>query len=34
MAENGRVTPIVRREDVALRGEHNLENLLAAFTAV
>ena len=22
------------REDVALRGEHNLENLLAAFTAV
>ena len=28
------VTPIVRREDVALRGEHNLENLLAAFTAV
>ena len=30
MAENGRVTPIVRREDVALRGEHNLENLLAA----
>ena len=24
----------MRREDVALRGEHNLENLLAAFTAV
>ena len=33
MAEDARVTPIVRREDVALRGEHNLENLLAAFTA-
>ena len=34
MAENGRVTPIVRKEDVGLRGEHNLENLLAAMTAV
>ena len=34
MAENGKVTPIVRKEDVGLRGEHNLENLLAAMSAV
>ena len=34
MAEEGRVTAIVRKEDVALRGEHNLENLLAAMSAV
>ncbi len=34
MAENGQVTPIVRKEEVGLRGEHNLENLLAAMSAV
>uniref|UniRef100_UPI00349EC50F Mur ligase family protein n=1 Tax=uncultured Ruthenibacterium sp. TaxID=1905347 RepID=UPI00349EC50F len=33
MAEDGRITPIVRKEDVGLRGEHNLENLLAAMAA-
>lgn len=34
MAENGQVTPIVSKEEVGLRGEHNLENLLAAMSAV
>lgn len=34
MAENGAVTPIVHKSEVALRGEHNLENLLAAMSAV
>lgn len=34
MAENGIVTPIVHKKDLALRGEHNIENMLAAFCAV
>ncbi len=34
MAENGTVTPIVHKKDMALRGEHNIENLLAAMAAV
>ncbi len=33
-AEGGTVTPILNKKEVALRGEHNLENLLAAFCAV
>lgn len=34
LASQGVVTPVVHKRDVALRGEHNLENLLAAFCAV
>ena len=34
MAQNGIVTPILRREEVKLRGLHNVENLLAASVAV
>ena len=34
MAQNGIVTPILRREEVKLRGLHNVENLLAASAAV
>lgn len=34
LAADGVVTPIVHKSEVALRGEHNLENLLAAFCAV
>ena len=34
MVENGTVTPIVHKKDMALRGEHNIENLLAAMAAV
>ena len=34
VAKDGVVTPIVHKSEVALRGEHNLENLLAAFCAV
>ncbi len=34
MAQNGVVTPILRREEVKLRGLHNVENLLAASAAV
>lgn len=34
MAENGTVTPIVPKKDIALRGEHNIENMLAAMSAV
>ena len=34
MADGGRVTPIVHKSEVGLRGEHNLENLLAAMSAV
>lgn len=34
VAKDGKTTPIVHRSEVALRGEHNLENLLAAFCAV
>lgn len=34
LAADGAVTPIVHKSEVALRGEHNLENLLAAFCAV
>ncbi len=33
LAENGIVTPVIHKSKVALRGEHNLENLLAAFCA-
>lgn len=34
LAAEGAVTPILHKSEVALRGEHNLENLLAAFCAV
>lgn len=34
LAENGTVTPVVHKSEVGLRGEHNLENLLAAMAAV
>ncbi|MEF9969247.1 MAG: UDP-N-acetylmuramoyl-L-alanine--D-glutamate ligase [Ruthenibacterium sp.] len=34
IAENGVITPIVHRDDIALRGDHNIENMLAAFCAV
>ncbi len=33
MADSGTVTPIVHKGEVGLRGEHNLENLLAAMSA-
>ncbi len=33
LAENKTVTPVIHKSKVALRGEHNLENLLAAFCA-
>ena len=32
--ENGTALPIVSKQDVKLRGEHNIENLLAAFAAL
>ena len=34
MAENGTVTPVLHRDEVKLRGLHNIENLLAATAAV
>ena len=34
LAADGVVTPVLHKSEVALRGEHNLENLLAAFCAV
>ncbi|MBQ7859934.1 MAG: UDP-N-acetylmuramoyl-L-alanine--D-glutamate ligase [Faecalibacterium sp.] len=34
MAENGTVTPILHRDEIKLRGVHNIENLLAAAAAV
>ena len=34
MAENGTVTPVVSKDEVKLRGLHNIENLLAAIAAV
>ena len=34
MAENGKVTPVLKQGDVKLRGLHNIENLLAATAAV
>ena len=34
LAEHGVVTPVVHKSEVGLRGEHNIENLLAAMTAV
>ena len=34
MAKDGAVTPILHKSEVALRGEHNLENVLAAAAAV
>lgn len=34
LAADGKETPIVHKSGVALRGAHNLENLLAAFCAV
>ncbi len=34
MAEDGVVTPIVHKDEVKLRGLHNIENLLAAAAAV
>ena len=34
MAENGTVTPILHKDDIKLRGVHNIENLLAACAAV
>ncbi len=34
LARGGRVTPVVHKGEVGLRGLHNIENLLAAMTAV
>ena len=34
MAENGTVTPILHKDEIKLRGVHNIENLLAASAAV
>ena len=34
MAENGVVTPIINKSEMGLRGEHNIENLLAAICTV
>lgn len=34
LTQNGRETPVVAQSEVALRGLHNIENLLAAFAAV
>lgn len=34
MARDGVVTPIVPKTEIALRGEHNIENMLAAIAAV
>ena len=34
MAEGGTVTPVVSKDEVKLRGLHNIENLLAAIAAV
>ena len=34
LAQDGTVTPVIHRSEVGLRGEHNIENLLAAMTAV
>ena len=34
MAENGAVTPILHKDEIKLRGVHNIENLLAACAAV
>lgn len=34
MAENGTVTPILHKDEIKLRGVHNIENLLAACAAV
>ncbi|MEG2036424.1 MAG: UDP-N-acetylmuramoyl-L-alanine--D-glutamate ligase [Ruthenibacterium sp.] len=34
MAENGALTPILHRSEIGLRGEHNIENVLAACAAV
>ncbi len=34
MAEQGTVTPVVHKDQVKLRGLHNIENLLAAMAAV
>lgn len=34
IAKNGKLEPVVPKSEVALRGEHNIENLLAAFATV
>lgn len=34
LCQNGTVTPIIHQNQVALRGLHNIENLLAAFAAL
>ncbi len=34
LALNGEAIPVIKREDVRLRGEHNIENLLAAFATL
>lgn len=34
LIEKGSETPIVEKSDIALRGAHNIENLMAAFAAV
>ena len=34
MAQNGTVTPILHKDEIKLRGVHNIENLLAACAAV
>ncbi len=32
--QDGNITPIINKNDIALRGEHNIENILAAAAAV
>lgn len=34
VAQDGTVTPIIHKDEKALRGDHNIENLLAAMAAV
>ncbi|MDL2254528.1 UDP-N-acetylmuramoyl-L-alanine--D-glutamate ligase [Ruminococcaceae bacterium OttesenSCG-928-I18] len=34
LAVNGDTLPVIHKNEVALRGEHNIENLLAAFAAL
>ena len=34
LAVNGNVVPVLHKDKVALRGQHNIENLLAAFAAL
>lgn len=34
LEDDGLITPVVDKRDIALRGEHNIENMLAAIAAV